>query len=361
MRVGAPALAGVVNDAGSVPQGCEELHSAARDKSICIDFASELGRGAFGVVRRGVFGDAEIVAVKSLSSVEAGRYEVDVMRRLSHRNLCALHASFETSGGVHLVLEYCAGGDLHSMWVLRPCFDDESVGAVMTQLFSAVAYLHHERVVHRDIKLANVLLAAPVAPGSSLQLRLADLGLACVLGECERRSDVAGTPGYTAPEMLEGCYSTGVDVWSCGALLYELLRGESLLPEKCLSDERRELAFLKSREFCDRVSIPRPSLTKGTPHAEYLLRKLLQRCVEARFTAHEAMSKCEEFWVSLPVCRRWSGAMECSVASAPASSDVAGVSVSATRGRRWARRFCNVSEEIAVEELLAQVLSVRRL
>lgn len=120
---------------------------------------------------------------------------------------------------VHLVTQYCDGGDLYS--VLRRArgryFAEEQILAWAAQLLMALRYLHGMGVVHRDVKSANVFLKRD---GTA---RLGDLGLACVLPEGSCATAVVGTPNYMAPEVLsERPYGHASDIWSLGCVLYEL-------------------------------------------------------------------------------------------------------------------------------------------
>merc|ERR1712232_599668 len=105
-----------------------------------------------------------------------------------------------------IVQEYCAGGDLRRVVKERAAtghlFSEDQVMCWFVQIAMALQYIHSEKVLHRDIKTSNILLAEPSGPGSAL--KLGDFGLSRVL---EHTSDIArtivGAPYYISPEVCQ--------------------------------------------------------------------------------------------------------------------------------------------------------------
>ena len=92
----------------------------------------------------------------------------------------------------------------------------------MSQIISALDYLHLNRILHRDIKLGNVFI------NEKMELKIGDFGLSVQLKEkSERRYTTCGTPNYIAPEILkdEG-HAFGADIWAVGIIVYTLLIGK---------------------------------------------------------------------------------------------------------------------------------------
>lgn len=124
-----------------------------------------------------------------------------------------------------MVTEYASGGELFDYLVSRPngLLSEAQASQLIRQVVSAVAYMHSNKVIHRDIKLENILLAEK--PGKDIKLKIIDFGLAKTMAPNEKAKTFFGTVGYLAPEMTKRRYSFGVDVWAVGVLTYVLLCG----------------------------------------------------------------------------------------------------------------------------------------
>ncbi len=93
--------------------------------------------------------------------------------------------------------------------------------------------MHRKHIIHRDIKLQNLLLAVQ---GDDLDLRIADFGLSDFIpADGAKLTRRCGSPGYSAPEMLKGLgYNEKADIFSIGSVMYNLLTGRALFPGKNL-------------------------------------------------------------------------------------------------------------------------------
>lgn len=121
--------------------------------------------------------------------------------------------------------------DLHAV-IRANILEDIHKQYIMYQLFKALKYMHTGEVLHRDIKPSNLLL------NSECQVKLADFGLARSIAQTDPDAanpvltDYVATRWYRAPEILLGStrYTRGVDMWSCGCILGELLGGKPVFP-----------------------------------------------------------------------------------------------------------------------------------
>eukprot|EP01065_Artemidia_motanka_P043516 TRINITY_DN6041_c0_g1_i2.p1 TRINITY_DN6041_c0_g1~~TRINITY_DN6041_c0_g1_i2.p1 ORF type:complete len:331 (+),score=24.95 TRINITY_DN6041_c0_g1_i2:93-1085(+) len=191
----------------------------------------EIGRGSFGgalLVRHArcpVALVAKEMDTRSLPppDVEAARNEVAVLAQLDHPNITKFIESFEKSGIIYIVMEHADGGDLQSLLRKQKEKGDPLSEGVVTdyliQMCFALRHLHKRRILHRDLKTANVFLT------SDGVIKLGDFGVAKRLGEVGLAATMCGTPYYFAPEMCRGePYSQKCDVWALGIILYELIR-----------------------------------------------------------------------------------------------------------------------------------------
>jgi serine/threonine protein kinase len=129
-------------------------------------------------------------------------------------------------------MEFCEGGDLASYFEKRNCkMTEERVCQLVHKLMTAIYYLHSYGIVHRDLKLENILMTSSK---DDSDIRVLDFGLSKIIGPNEYCNEPFGTivkliynnKTYVAPEVLKGRpYSYGVDMWSLGIITYLLLSG----------------------------------------------------------------------------------------------------------------------------------------
>ncbi|KAJ2848567.1 serine/threonine protein kinase, partial [Coemansia erecta] len=200
--------------------------------------ADHLGKGAFAEVRvainrvTGKRYAAKIIDRKRITQLEKRkkmdenfRIETSILSRVRHDSIVQVHGVFEERDYLYLVLDLASDGELFDEIVSREFLKEDDARRVMLQLLLAIRHLNRLGIVHRDIKLENILLEDK----SSLRIKLADFGLAKIVGEQMFMKTVCGTPMYVAPEVLTvrkiGRYDNLVDMWSIGVVLYICLCG----------------------------------------------------------------------------------------------------------------------------------------
>lgn len=205
-------------------------YMASRRFTDKFSLLMQVGTGTYGVVLRCRDEKSDkIVAVKALKldtmkDPAAFVKEVAVARRLNHQNIVKLQEVFRDDNTLYLVMENLGGGDLKLILKRHPAGISSILGIQWAfSLLQAIAYLHHHRLVHRDVKPANVLLEKV---GENHPIKLIDFGLSVRFKKGEVLKSRGGTLTYMAPEMVKGLeYSETVDVWSAGCLLFELCTG----------------------------------------------------------------------------------------------------------------------------------------
>ncbi|GMK54536.1 hypothetical protein CspeluHIS016_0111220 [Cutaneotrichosporon spelunceum] len=193
-----------------------------------------LGEGEFGKVKLGVHSEYGVeVAIKLIRrgqlETEARRAnkverEIEVLRQLKHPNIVRMLDVIDTAKYIGIVLEFAGGGELFDYILANRYLKEKDASRLFAQLISGVDYLHQKHIVHRDLKLENLLL------DRHRNIIITDFGFANAF---EREGDdlmatSCGSPCYAAPELVvsEGLYvGTAVDVWSCGVILYAMLSG----------------------------------------------------------------------------------------------------------------------------------------
>ncbi|KAK1942195.1 Serine/threonine-protein kinase Nek5 [Phytophthora citrophthora] len=165
-------------------------------------------------------------SLMSTNHTKAFGGEAELMKKLRHPNLIRLLRSFIGPSPLrqqHLVMEYCSGGDLQSYFNEQRAIglSEEKIWYWFIQLALGLHHMHQQRVLHRDLKTANIFLS------DDGYLVLGDLGIARTLNNGDVAGTVIGTPLYMAPEVLDGKeYSFSSDVWALGCVLYELCTGK---------------------------------------------------------------------------------------------------------------------------------------
>lgn len=256
----------------------------------------KLGSGAFSVVHIATHRETrKQVAVKciakaslSAQDVQSLKQEAEIMATLDHANLVPLLDYYEEERYYYLVTPLCTGGELFFDLVKRKSYTEEDARVVMRKLASAIRYLHARGIVHRDLKPENILLKSS-APGA--EVMIADFGFARSMSG-SRRGTACGTPGYVAPEVVQGLpYGAEVDCWSLGVILFILLCGYPPFPGA------NHAAILAKVVHAD-YAFTSPAWDHVSAEAKDLVTKLLNVNREQRLSAEGILS---HPWMMLPV------------------------------------------------------------
>ncbi|KAL2295385.1 hypothetical protein Nmel_017797 [Mimus melanotis] len=199
------------------------------------EFLETLGKGTYGKVKKARERSGKLVAIKSIRKDKIKdeqdlvhiRREIEIMSSLNHPHIIAVHEVFENSGKIVIVMEYASKGDLYDYISERQRLSEQEARHFFRQVVSAVYYCHKNGIVHRDLKLENILLDANGNIKLCLSPQIADFGLSNVFQQDKLLQTYCGSPLYASPEIINGRPYKGpeVDSWSLGVLLYILVHG----------------------------------------------------------------------------------------------------------------------------------------
>ena len=134
--------------------------------------------------------DEDTIDTDGLTVTEKTLKEIKILKLVGgHENVIRFHGYFQTARTFYLIFEYCPAGELFDV------LEEDKAAEYFSQLCLAVRYCHSLGVVHRDVKLENILI------GQDGKIRLADFGFAEILRPGERLYGICGTPQYLAPEV----------------------------------------------------------------------------------------------------------------------------------------------------------------
>ncbi|KAJ2162896.1 serine/threonine protein kinase [Coemansia sp. RSA 552] len=212
------------------------------------------------------------------------RVETSILSRVRHPSIVQVHGVFRERDYLYLVLDLAADGELFDEIVQRQYLSEDDSRRVLLQLLLAIRHLNRMGIVHRDIKLENILLA----DRKTLRIKLADFGLAKIVGEQMFMKTVCGTPMYVAPEVLMvrqiGMYDHLVDVWSLGVALYICLCGFPPFTDEALDTPMRDQIVYGMYGF------PSPHWDRISPEAIDLVCRMMQVDPKCRITVDAALA-----------------------------------------------------------------------
>ena len=190
-----------------------------------------LGKGAFGKVNLCLHTlTGRLVAIKSINKEKIKnerqkkkiKLETSIMETLSKsKNIVKIFETYETKKHICIVMEYICAGDLLTYIKKRSKLTEPVAKFIFKQIILGLKHIHDNSIIHRDIKLDNILLDL------DNNIKICDFGVSRKVNKDDVMFEQCGTPAYIAPEILinKGYEGFGVDIWSAGVVLYAMLGG----------------------------------------------------------------------------------------------------------------------------------------
>eukprot|EP00960_Hanusia_phi_P050147 760031-Hanusia_phi.AAC.2 len=260
-----------------------------------------IGKGNNGKVYKTLNMDTgDVVAIKQIplhnmakEEISSMMKEIELLNHLDHANIVKYLATIKTKDYLNIVLEYVENGSLANTVKKFGSLPESLIAIYIEQVLKGLEYLHTQGVIHRDIKGANILTTKEGT------VKLADFGVATRMSDAtalpgKDYHDVAGTPYWMAPEVIEmSPASPASDIWSVGATIIELLTG---------SPPYFDLAAMPA--LFRIVQDPCPPLPKDmSPALDDFLKLCFRKDPSTRLTAKQLLN---HKWINLVVARRQS-------------------------------------------------------
>lgn len=252
---------------------------------VCIASRGESeGHTSSGAGKRKKFACKCVVLRNDAKYIAKLQEEVNVLRELrGHENVIRLYDVFCVDNELFIITELGRGGDLFHLLTTHPKHGVTEAYAAKTvsQMLSAVAFLHSRHICHRDLKLENWVLESGKDVWSPL--KLIDFGLSTHFTPGQRLSRVVGSSYYVAPEVLKKAYSEACDLWSLGVIVYMLLSGAPPFYGK--NDEAIKASIVQGD-----YTFPNELFRDVSDEAMAFVSTLLSYNIEYRYTAEQALT-----------------------------------------------------------------------
>ena len=253
----------------------------------------DLGSGSYGSVYKAKNIIMEnTVAIKMIEKVQENmiddmeiKNEINILKTLSHPNIVKIYEFFDTPLYYYLVTEYCKKGELFAY--ITNVYNERQLAILFYQVFSGLCYLHEKKILHRDLKLENLMISEiekEVVTGEEyFWIKIIDFGTAKIFEKNKTEKAVIGSSYYIAPEVLKQKYNEKCDTWSVGVILYMTLVGVAPFDGKTDDDIIKRIKIGKYNKTTERF-------VKHSEQVKDLVSKLLEKNIEKRLSAKEALN-----------------------------------------------------------------------
>ena len=266
-----------------------------RYKEICV-----LGKGSFGKVIKSM--DLKLnkeVAIKIINKYNNEKYdlfkeEINILKTINHPNIVKLYDYYETNKNIYIIMEYIEGGTLKQYLEKNKIINEAKVKEIIFYILKAIEHLHKNSIIHRDIKLDNIMLENE---NNLSSLKIIDFGLSIRFNNNNNNENniFCGTILYMSPELLDkknihkNYNDKERDIWAVGIIMYQLLynkhpfhnKGESM---KIYKEKLKNYVLNKNLIFYDEIN-------KINRNGKKFILQLLEPDWTKRINANYALKK----------------------------------------------------------------------
>eukprot|EP01038_Epipyxis_sp_PR26KG_P014783 gene14782-19867_t len=209
-------------------------------------FERPLGEGASASVlllkekSNGKYFACKVVKSSAMNDDISINSELNIMRKVSHENIIHAYEIYKSRKCLWIIMELAIDslGNLFNNRQFRSTYlkSDEQIKYIFKQLLCGLDYLHTNGIVHRDLKLDNILVTKIDSKTKLINVKISDFGLSVMVDTSEKSevqkkdydklSEKWGNRNNFAPELIQAAYGTQIDIWSMGCIFYEILYKE---------------------------------------------------------------------------------------------------------------------------------------
>ncbi len=253
---------------------------------------SKLGDGSYGTVFLAVnIMTKQNIAMKKIKKVKENeiddmeiKNEIDILKKLDHPNIVKIIEFYSTPKAYYIITDFCSCGELYNQ--IKHQYTENQLAVLFYQVFSGLNYLHSKNIVHRDLKLENILISEIEKDKETNEkyfwVKIIDFGTAKIFEKNKNEKAVVGSSYYIAPEVLHKNYNEKCDTWSVGVILYMLIVGRA--PFDGQNDEEI-LENIEKGEF----NSHHKKLLNSSFEVQDLVKKLLEVNVKKRLSSSDAL------------------------------------------------------------------------
>ena len=253
---------------------------------------SKLGDGSYGIVYLAVnIITKQNVAMKKINKVKENaiddmeiKNEIEILKKLDHPNIVKIIEFFSTPKAYYIITDFCACGELYNQ--IKHQYTEGQLAVLFYQVLSGLYYLHTKNIVHRDLKLENILISEIEKDNNTNEkyfwVKIIDFGTAKIFEKNKNEKAVVGSSYYITPEVLHKNYNEKCDTWSVGVILYMLIVGRAPFDGK--SDDEI-IENIEKGEFNSKHI----KMLNSSDEVQDLVKKLLEVNVKKRLSPSEAL------------------------------------------------------------------------
>ena len=210
--------------------------------------------------------------------------EIEILKNLNHPDIVKIIEFYGTKEAYYIINEYCSGGELFDKAVNY--LSETQISVIFKQILSGLSYLHSKNIVHRDLKLENILISdkeyVEVTGEEYYDIKIIDFGNARIFDSTITTNSIVGSSYYIAPEVFIKKYNKECDLWSAGVILYMLIVG---VPPFEGENDKKIISKIKTGIF----DTNNKRWINASSEVKDLISKLLVYEPKKRLTANEAL------------------------------------------------------------------------